>query len=82
MVFRGHIVGPNGIDHFDDREWQLPKGFRAWCHVCGYEPSNKVTIIPDDNGKKHEIPGLGFKTLEDLIKHKNYFHDYRKVRVL
>ena len=63
-------------------EFKLPPGYRAWCHVCADPPYNKKTKIKNNEQIELfvdlQIPGLGFKTLEELQEHRNKIHDIRK----
>ncbi len=33
-VFKGPIVGPNGIDFYKESEFKLPENCVAFCHRC------------------------------------------------
>lgn len=50
-------------------EFQLPKGYRAWCHICADPPFNKKT-----NVEGQDIPGVGFPTMEELNQHTKELH--------
>lgn len=65
--------------------FELPPGYIGWCNECGNPPYNKVTRVwmyedarlsPKQVVK--DIPGVGFKTEQERIEHRNKFHDYRK----
>lgn len=54
-------------------EFKLPPGYTCWCHNCGHSPFNKFTDVEID-GKKVQIPGIGFKTLNELSDHTRDVH--------
>ena len=69
-------------------DFTLPPGYKAWCHECGNPPFNKETGIPisyvpramdesqlpEEVQKMKMIPGVGFKSIDDLTAHTRDFH--------
>lgn len=67
-------------------EFKLPKGYCAWCHQCGEPPFNKATLVDveaepsleeiglEGNNQKQSIPGLGFRSLNELTDHTRKEH--------
>lgn len=52
-----------------ENEFRLPLGYRVWCHICGKAPFNKVSHV---DGK--DIPGVGFKTMQEASEHEKILH--------
>jgi hypothetical protein len=71
-------------------QFKLPSGYKAWCHLCGESPFNKVTEVPVPTGiaeeqelaeiglevkvKTRPIPGLGFHSIDECTKHDKAVH--------
>jgi hypothetical protein len=49
--------------------FKLPEGYRTWCWICADPPFNKVTNVDGKN-----IPGQGFRSIEEHAKHTKDMH--------
>ena len=57
-------------------QFELPKGYVVWCHICGKAPFDKMTAVEIEGqpGKYTTIAGLGFKTLLEAHDHEVKVH--------
>jgi hypothetical protein len=76
-----------------DELFKLPVGFIGWCHICAEEPFKKETVVKVNTGpremeeiglerptKTKTLPGVGFKTLEEMTVHKKKVHPVWRIR--